>query len=84
VYYLISFLDILLQILSLAIFVRILLSWFPIDRNNPIIKVLFDITEPVLAPFRRVIPRIGMFDLSPLAAMLVIQFLQQNLPHTVF
>lgn len=82
-YYLISFLDILLQILSLAIFVRILLSWFPIDRNNPIIKVLFDVTEPVLAPFRRVIPRIGMFDLSPLAAMLVIQFLQQNLPHAL-
>jgi YggT family protein len=38
------------------------------------------VTEPVLAPFRRVIPRIGMFDLSPIAAMLIIQFILQNLP----
>ncbi|MDQ3810051.1 MAG: YggT family protein [Chloroflexota bacterium] len=69
-----------LQILWLLILVRVLLSWFPIDPRNPIIRVLFEITEPVLAPFRRVIPRIGMFDLSPLAALLVIQFIQQSLP----
>ncbi len=76
-----NFLALLLQILLMAIFVRVLLTWLPIDQSNPIVRVLFDVTEPVLAPFRRIIPRIGMFDLSPLAAMLVIQFLQQNLPH---
>jgi YggT family protein len=79
-YYVFTFLEVLLQILSLAILVRILLSWFPIDPSNPIIRVLFEVTEPILAPFRRVIPRIGMFDLSPLAALLVIQFLQGALP----
>jgi YggT family protein len=77
--YLITFLGLLLQILWLAILVRVILSWFPIDPRNPIIRVVFDITEPVLAPFRRVIPRIGMFDLSPLAALLVISFLAQQL-----
>ena len=75
-----TFLNLLLQILSIAILVRVLLTWFPIDQSNPIIKLLFDVTEPVLAPFRRIIPRIGMFDLSPIAAMLVIQFVQQHLP----
>jgi YggT family protein len=80
VLYVENFLAILLQILLMAIFVRVLLTWLPIDQNNPIIRVLFDVTEPVLAPFRKIIPRIGMFDLSPIAAMLIIQFILQNLP----
>ena len=75
-----NFLNLLLQILLIAIFVRVLLTWLPIDQSNRIVRVLFDVTEPVLAPFRRVIPRIGMFDLSPIAAMLIIQLIQQNLP----
>ena len=75
-----TFLSLLLQILLMAIFVRVLLTWLQIDQNNPIVRVLFDVTEPVLAPFRRVIPKIGMFDLSPIAAMLIIQFILQNLP----
>jgi YggT family protein len=69
----------LLWILQIGIFIRVLLSWFPIDPSNPIIRVLYEVTEPVLAPFRRVIPRIGMFDLSPLAALLVISVLQNGL-----
>ena len=69
-----------LGILSLLVLVRVLISWFPIDPANPIIRLLYQVTEPILAPFRRVIPRIGMFDLSPLAALLVIQFLQQSVP----
>jgi YggT family protein len=78
-FYLINFLAILLQILLVAILVRVVLTWFPVDPSNPIIRVLFEVTEPVLAPFRRVIPRIGMFDLSPIAAMLVIQVILSNL-----
>ncbi len=74
-----TFLSLLLQILSIAILVRILLTWFPVDQSNPVIRLLNEVTEPVLAPFRRIIPRIGMFDLSPIAAMLVIQFVQSHL-----
>ena len=77
--YLITFLALLLNVLLLAILVRVILSWFPVDPSNPIIRLVWDVTEPILAPFRRVIPRIGMFDLSPLAAFLVISFLQQSL-----
>jgi YggT family protein len=78
--YLLTFLGLLLQVLWLALLVRVILSWFPVDPSNPIIRILWEVTEPVLAPFRRVIPRIGMFDLSPIAAFLVIGFLQQQLP----
>jgi YggT family protein len=77
--FVITFLWLLLQVLWLAILVRVILSWFPVDPQNPIIRLVWDVTEPILAPFRRVIPRIGMFDLSPLAAFLVISFLQQSL-----
>jgi YggT family protein len=73
------FLGLLLQVLWIAILVRVILSWFPVDPSNPIIRIIWEVTEPVLAPFRRVIPRIGMFDLSPLAAFLVISFLAQAL-----
>jgi YggT family protein len=77
---LLNFLNLLLYVLWVAILVRVILSWFPVDPSNPIIRLIWDVTEPILAPFRRVIPRIGMFDLSPLAAFLVISFLQQSLP----
>ena len=81
--FLLTFLGLLLQILWLAILVRVILSWFPVDPSNPIIRIVWDVTEPILAPFRRVIPRIGMFDLSPLAAFLVISILAQNLPRVL-
>jgi len=62
-------------VLSAAIFIRVLLSWFPIDPRNPLVTLLYDVTEPILEPLRRVIPRMGMFDLSPLVALLLIQLL---------
>jgi YggT family protein len=63
------------NILFLSILLRACLSWFAVDtRASGPGRLLDDITEPVLAPFRRVIPPIGSIDISPLAAMLVIQF----------
>ena len=59
--------------LTAAVFIRVLLSWFPIDPRNPLVTILYDVTEPILEPLRRVIPRLGMIDLSPLVAILIIQ-----------
>ena len=56
-----------------AIFVRALLSWFPIDPRNPLVTLLYDVTEPILDPLRRVIPRLGMIDITPLVAIILIQ-----------
>src|SRR6185312_10605980 len=62
-------------ILTGAIIIRILFSWFSMGNSGgPIVRLLDDITEPILAPFRRVIPPLGMFDISPIVALLVIQF----------
>ena len=55
---------------------RAVLSWFPYSSDsplNPVRRVIFTLTEPVLAPFRRIIPPVGMFDLSFLVAFLVVE-----------
>ncbi len=70
-----TFLGLMISVLDLAILIRVLLSWFPVDAQNPIVRIIFDVTEPVLVPFRRVLPKIGMIDLSPLAALLLLGFL---------
>ncbi|MFA7250013.1 MAG: YggT family protein [Dehalococcoidia bacterium] len=62
----------LIQFLGFAIFARSLLSWFPIDRNGPVVQALVSITDPVLEPLRRVIPPIGMIDITPMVAMIVL------------
>lgn len=73
-----QFLAILLQIYSFVILARILMSWFPnIDRTNPIVVILHDFTEPVLEPARRIIPPLGMIDISPIVVILVIHMLQR-------
>ena len=55
-------------VLLAAVFIRIIFSWTNFDPENPIAQVIQQITEPILAPIRSVMPRIGMFDLSPMAA----------------
>jgi YggT family protein len=68
-----NFLRYLVQVLTFAVIARALLSWFPFPAGNPITNFLHAITEPILAPLRRVIPRIGMLDITPLIAILLLQ-----------
>jgi YggT family protein len=63
----------LTQVLTALIFFRAILSWFPIDPHNPLVTFLYEVTDPILAPLRNVIPRIGMIDISPLVAIILIQ-----------
>ncbi|MDS1029605.1 YggT family protein [Bacillota bacterium LX-D] len=66
------------EILSWLIIARVLLSWIPHDPSNKIIGYIYEITEPVLAPFRRLMPRSAMpIDFSPLLAILVLQLLER-------
>ena len=69
----------LLQVYFLVLIGRLILSWFPVQPGTTmasISSILFELTEPVLGPLRRVIPPLGMFDLSPLVAFIGIQILQ--------
>lgn len=74
-----NFIDLLANILTLAIFARAILSWFPIRTVNPLITILHEITEPILAPLRRVIPMIGFMDISPIVAIVILQLLPSAL-----
>lgn len=60
------------RILTFAIIIRAILSWFMVDRRNLLISILDDITEPVLSPLRRVVPRLGMFDITPIVAIIIL------------
>jgi YggT family protein len=63
-----------IYVLTIAIIIRALLSWFPnIDPRNPIVEFIVTITEPVLAPIRSVMPRMGMIDFTPLIAIILLQ-----------
>jgi YggT family protein len=52
---------------------RIILSWVRHNPYNPVVRFIYDLTDPYLNIFRRVIPPLGMIDLSPIAAILVLQ-----------
>lgn len=67
--------DILFQIYYYMIIIYILMSWVPNLRENFIGELLGKLVEPYLAPFRRFIPPLfGMIDISPIIALIVLQF----------
>lgn len=70
---LILIINALSQILVLLVFVSVILSYF-MDPYHPIRRGVDNIVEPMLAPIRRIMPTIGMFDFSPLVLILIIQF----------
>ncbi len=69
-------LDILLNIYMWVLIISALISWVNPDPYNPIVRLLYGITEPVLRPIRRRLGVFGGIDFSPLIAILVIVFLR--------
>jgi YggT family protein len=71
-------LNLLFTVLSLAVIARALLSWFDPGMRYPISQLLVDLTEPIIAPIRRVVPPVGgMIDLSPLIALILLQVIER-------
>ena len=57
---------------------RVLFSWFAMGgggASGPVIRLLDDVTEPILGPMRRVIPSLGMIDITPIIAIVLINFI---------
>jgi YggT family protein len=73
--YLVQFVYLLFEVLSLAILGRVLLTWVDPTGNMRITQILREITEPILAPIRSLLPSMPMFDFSPIIAMLLLQAL---------
>ncbi|MCH1623859.1 YggT family protein [Ferdinandcohnia quinoae] len=63
---------------SYALIIYILMSWFPNARETGIGQFLARICEPYLEPFRKIIPPLGMIDISPIVAILVLNFAGQG------
>jgi YggT family protein len=63
-----------ISVFLVLILARIIVSWMPFFRNGRMIWTLYSLTEPVMAPFRRLIPPLGMFDLSPILLILLLNF----------
>lgn len=61
---------------SFLIFLRIIFSWGNVSYTNRFMRFLVNVTEPLLAPLRRLVPRVGMFDISPIVAFLIVWVLQ--------
>lgn len=75
-------LGILLQLVQLyqwALIIYIFMSWFPNARESAIGQFLSRICEPYLEPFRKIIPPLGMIDISPIVAFLVLRFASSGL-----
>lgn len=67
--------ELVLNVYSFLILVQVVISWIAPGQYNPMLYLLAQVVEPVLQPFRRLIPPIGGLDLSPLFAILALQTL---------
>ena len=64
------------EILNLVLIIRIILSWIPHNRYHPIINFIYEITEPILKPFRNMINPIQGIDISPIIVFILLRFLR--------
>ncbi len=69
----------LIQLYSLVILARVLMSWVQVDPYNPVVRTIFDLTEPVLQPIRNLLPPAAGLDFSPSIAIILLQFIGQIL-----
>jgi YggT family protein len=80
-----TILDYILTIANWLIIIRALISWVNPDPYNVIVQFLYKITDPLLAPFRRLLPAYAIgVDISPIFALLVIWFLKLFLVRTLY
>jgi YggT family protein len=61
-----------LSLYTLTIFIRIIFSWLGFSYSNRLMRFVFQVTEPLLGPLRRTVPAVGMFDISPIVAFLIL------------
>ncbi len=64
---------------SMIVFVAVVLSWLRLSPDNPVVKITRALTEPVLAPIRKVLPSAGGFDFSPMVLLIGVLLLRRLL-----
>ena len=75
-----SLIELVGTFLYVVILARVILTWFPqVRRDNPLVQIIYAVSEPILAPIRRFIPRSAMIDFSPMIAIFLIIIIQRIL-----
>ena len=72
-----------ISIYILLIVIRIVFSWGRVSYRNRIMRFLFDVTEPLLGPLRRIIPPLGWIDISPIVAFIILWLFQAAIAGTL-
>ena len=80
----IAIINIAFQILIMIILIRIILLWFPHNPYNPLIRIVYQISNPILNPIRHVISPIGGLDISPIIAIFIIQLIKNIILKSLF
>ena len=68
------------EILTFAVFLRAIMSWIIPGQANLFTDILYHVTEPVLSPLRRILPRTGGIDFAPFVAIIILQVISYMLP----
>ena len=74
---LIRIIQLVFTILELAVLARVLFSWIQPDPYNPVVRTIVRLSDPILAPLRRIIPPLGMLDITPLVALIALSIIEQ-------
>jgi len=69
--------NVMFEVYSFLIIAQVLMSWIPHDRYHPVFRFIEEITEPVLTPFRRLIPSVGGIDFSPIIALMALELVRR-------
>jgi YggT family protein len=81
--YVVQIITILCWLLIVAMLIRSVMSWFSLDPNNILVNIVHTITEPMLAPLRRILPRLEVIDLSPMVAIILLYVIIWALSRTI-
>ena len=74
-----ALIDLIFTLLWLAILGRVIISWVRPTGGDPISNFLIQVTEPILQPIRKIVPPLGMFDLTPMIALILLSVIQSVL-----
>ncbi len=74
--YLYTMVDWFFWLLTLAILLRVLFSWLRPHPNNAIVRLIYQITEPILSPLRRYVPAFGGLDITPMIALMLLELVR--------
>lgn len=66
----------LVNIYFFGIIISAILSWIPPAQNHPVAQLIFQLVEPALAPFRKLLPDMGGIDISPIMAIMIFQVIR--------